>query len=752
MNLKISLSKIKSLQTVDESIITTLYTLSNRSLAVLIVLAALTTAALYPMLHNSILFWFMSLVVLVGYRVYSVYLFKKKPEKYSMKVWYKKFILSAVITAIIFSTIGFIFIHQVDYYYQVYIIAVLLGLASGSIVSLSPDIRLNIVYAGILLIPLIITFLFLHDTPIHLILAISLILYFIAQVTTILKIDAQKNEFDLLKSEHMLLDSLFKNAPLGIFTYNKDLEVIECNDQLNTLFEHTKERIIGMNLSQLPDSSVLGHLQNAITHGPQSYEGPYTSLNGKDFWIDAKAFSFTDSSGVTGGVGMIEDKTKEHAALTELEYMVQHDVLTGLLNRRGFKNYIENLVKHKKHKTCFSILFYLDLNQFKSINDSLGHEVGDDVLIAVSQRLVKLLGEECMLSRLAGDEFIIIVPHVSQDESRANQEAREYSSKIQNIFLDPLIIKEMHLHIRSSIGIVLMEPGYANTEEIIRHADLSMYQAKIANDHVSYYDSSLDEKQKDLFLLQHDLGYAVKKDQLDLFFQPIVTIKKDKLRSAEALIRWEHPEKGLLSPQDFIPLAIKAGLLSQITWWVIDRVCQHISQWKKENQWKLDYVSINVNAQQFVENNFAIEFLKKLDAYGLETQDIMIEITERSLIDNFDNTQDVINTLRKKGIKCAIDDFGIGYSSLSYLKKLSFNTLKIDKAFIKDIGSNPKELELVSTILNIGRQFNYNIVIEGIENKKQKQLLLSLDNKLRYQGYHLSKPLHAEEFTQQFLK
>ena len=190
-------------------------------------------------------------------------------------------------------------------------------------------------------------------------------------------------------------------------------------------------------------------------------------------------------------------------------------------------------------------------------------------------------------------------------------------------------------------------------------------------------------------------------------------------------------------------MAIYAGLLSKISCCVIDRVCQDIDQWKKEDRWKLKYVSINVNAQQFVENNFPVKFLKKLKRYGLETKDIMIEITERSLIDNFDNTQHVINALRSEGVKCAIDDFGIGYSSLSYLKKLSFNTLKIDRAFIKDIVSKPEELHLVSTILDIGRQFNYNIVIEGIEDKKQKELLIALDNKLRYQGYLFSKPLHA---------
>jgi len=706
MNLKILSSKLKEFQNIDDSAITTLYTLSSRSLLVLIALAALTTVALYPVLQSSIIIWFLSLVILTGYRLYSAYTFKQDPEKYSMSVWYKKFILTAVITALIFSALGFIFIHQVDYYYQLYILAVLVGLSSGSIVSLSPDIRVYIAYATILLFPLTTTLLFLDNTPLHIILAISLILYFIAQVTTIYKINTQKNEFNILQSEHMLLDSLFKNAPLGVFAYNKDLEVVECNEQFQTLFNHDREQIIGMNLNNLLDSRVLGSLQNALTQGPQFYKGHYTSLKGEEFWIDAKAFSFTDTTNrIVGGVGMIEDKTREQTALTELEYMAQHDVLTGLLNRRGFKNNIEDLVNDTKHKTFFSILFYLDLNQFKSINDSLGHAVGDDVLLAVSKRLLELLDKDCIVSRLGGDEFIIISPYTSEDNTMANKVAREFSQQIQNIFREPFIIQEMHLHIKSSIGIVLIEPGYTNTEEIIRHADLSMYQAKISNNHVSYYDSSLDKQQKEIFHLQHDLAYAIEKNQFDLYYQPVV-----------------------------------------------DSVCQHVAQWKKENQWKLEYVSINVNAQQFIENNFVIEFLRKLEEYGLDTNDIMIEITERSLIDNFDNTQYVINDLRSKGVKCAIDDFGIGYSSLSYLKKLSFHTLKIDRAFIKDIEFNPKELHLVSTILDIGRQFNYNIVIEGIEDRNQKELLLGLDNKLRYQGYHFSKPLHAKEFRQKFLK
>jgi diguanylate cyclase (GGDEF)-like protein len=752
MNLKTLVSKVKELQIIDESVITTLYTLSFRSLLGLLLLTTLTTAALYPILHSSIVLWFLSLVLLTGYRLYDASLFKKSPARYSMEMWYKKFILNALLTAVVFSTIGFIFIRQVDSYYQLFILAVVLGLSSGSKLSLSPDIRLNIVYTSILLFPIIITMLFLYNTPLHLILTGALVLYFIVQVTIIYKIYIQKKEFKSLQSEHMFLHSLFKNAPLGIFTYNKDLEVLECNEHLHTLFDHQEKRITGMDLHTLPDSRILGALKDSLTQGAQSYEGPYRSLNSEDFWIEAKAFSFSDTDDRTlGSVAMIEDKTKEHKALEELKYMVEHDSLTGLLNRRGFTNYIEDLVNNTEHKTHFSILFYLDLNQFKSINDSMGHTVGDNVLLAVSKRLQKFLDKSCVVGRLGGDEFIIVVPYISEDKDMTNKEAHVYSQQIQDAFLEPFKISEMYLHIKSSMGIVIVEPGSTNTTDIIRHADLSMYQAKTTNSRVAYYDSYLDKKQKDLFLLQHELACAVKENQFSLSFQPIASIKENTLCSAEALIRWQHPTKGVLSPERFIPLAIKAGLLSKITWWLIDRVCQYIAQWKKENQWKLEYVSINVNAQQFVENNFAIKFLEKLNQYGLETKDIMIEITERSLIDNFDNTQDVINALRRKGVKCAIDDFGIGYSSLSYLKKLSFHTLKIDKEFIKNIESNPKEMHLVSSILDIGRQFNYNIIIEGIENEQQQELLREMDPKLRYQGYHFSKAIKVEEFCKRFL-
>jgi len=763
MNYLNILSRLHHTTPITEPMVSSLYTLSQKSLLAVVSFSAILTYFLYSSLLNQIIIWEIIVILITLLRLYIAYIFKKNPTQYSLKAWHKLFAVMAFLTSFLFASLSFIAIPYLDEVRQVFVAAVLIGLTSGAMSSLFPDIRIATGYITIILLPLITSMLIINSV-LHLLLGVLIILYFATQIIIILnsyqqssdlqrkKEEVEKEQIKLSKQQETL-EHFFKQAPIGIFSYDTELNVTGCNQAFLSLFGLKREEIMGKNLTNIPDKRPIDVFYNSLVNGVQKYIGPYRSIKGLEFWVEAKCSPlYNQDHEVVGGIGLIENKTKEHAAVNELEFLAQHDPLTNLLNRRGFSDYMQTLLYGEQHKDYYSLLFYLDLNQFKGINDSLGHTVGDQILVSVSKRLVNALEESnCKVSRLGGDEFIIVMPYVSTDEDEAQSKAREYAEQIKNIFTDPFNIKDLHLRISSSIGIIIIEPNYRNIEEIIRHADLTMYQAKNSTGHISYYNKDLDTEQKELFSLQHELTYAADKKQLQLFFQPIVKIKDDTLFSAELLIRWQHPKKGLLSPEEFIPLAIKAGLLSQITWWVVDNVCQHISQWKKENRWKLQYVSININAQQLVENNFATAFLKKLSIYGLDTKDIMIEITERSLIDNFVSTQDVINTLRSHGVKCAVDDFGIGYSSLSYLKKLSFNTLKIDKEFIKDIEYKPKELLLVSTILDIGRQFNYHIVIEGIENKKQKDLLFKLDANLSYQGFYFSKPIPVEEFSQNFL-
>jgi len=335
---------------------------------------------------------------------------------------------------------------------------------------------------------------------------------------------------------------------------------------------------------------------------------------------------------------------------------------------------------------------------------------------SIATRLQVCVDTSCLVSRFGGDEFIVVSPFVAADKASAEAESQHCIRRIEKAFIDPFMVGDMKLSIRTSMGIVIIEPETLNIDEIIRYADIAMYQAKKdTKEHISFYDSALDKERKKLFILQHDLMDAAQKGELKIYLQPLVRIKNDQLYAAESLLRWEHPTLGFLSPSEFIPIAIEIGLISDMTWWLIEEICQYIRKLKSHNLWTLQYISINVNAKQLLLSQFVEDFLALLQKYDLKSSDLMIEITERSIIDNFEDTQDVINRLREEGITCAIDDFGIGYSSLSYLKKLSFDTLKVDMAFIKDIESSPDDRALLKTIIAIGKQFNYNIVVEGIE-------------------------------------
>ncbi len=501
------------------------------------------------------------------------------------------------------------------------------------------------------------------------------------------------------------------------------------------------------------DKESLKVIKDSFTKGIQTYIGPYIFPGGLEFWVEGKYSPLYNTEGtIVGGIGLLEDKTKEHNALNELKYLASHDPLTSLCNRRGFREFMEHMIHEKQHYDHFSMLFYLDINQFKHINDSLGHMFGDKLLVAISKRLQLLMDNGNNLTRLGGDEFIIVVPFVDTEMDNMKRKADECVIKIQENFNEPYLIDGACVHMKTSIGIVIIEPNFSNIEEIVRHADISMYQAKKdGHEHISYYNTQFDLERKKTFDLQHDLISAIKEDQFELFFQPIVNIKDDSLHAAEALIRWQHPRKGLIPPIDFIPLAIESGVIVDIGWWVLENVCLHISQWKKHDEWKLKYVSVNINAKQLIKSDFIDTFLSKLKQYRVESSDIKIEITETSLIDNFEMTQDIIKELQSHGIRCAIDDFGTGYSSLSYLKKLSFSVLKIDREFIRDLLDNEENITLIRTIIEIGKQLNYNIVVEGIEEEAQKEIIKNIDDTLSYQGYLISPPIPEPEFRKKFL-
>jgi diguanylate cyclase (GGDEF)-like protein/PAS domain S-box-containing protein len=753
MDLLKLINKLNKLKTTPKGVVADLYRLSSKSLSVAIFSALLVTIFLYNELGNGIIVWCISFILVLLYRLYTAYSYKKDPSKVTEEGWYNKFMISALVTAFIASLLGVAFFSYLDIYHQLFIVMTLLGLSAGAVLSLYSDCRLAMMYVTIILMPMIIELFWISDSLTFSIIPTILLLYYIVQIVMIFNAHNQRLKISELEEDQSLFQNIFNQASIAIFSFDKELNLTGTNSYFNIFFGHEAHEIEVINLANLQDERVSDLFSKALKEGAQNYTGPYHTLKGKDIWVDVDIFPFVGERDQTvGGIGIIKDKTNEKNALDQLKYNARHDELTDLFNRRGFEHSMLKLVQDEAHLENYSLLFYLDLNNFKGINDSLGHNVGDDVLITVANRLRYSLHEKAFISRFGGDEFIIAIPYVSSSKEEVLERAKTFTSKIQTILNDPFILDDLHLHIQASIGIIVIEPNYKNITELIRHADITMYQAKKRHDNVSYYDEALDKMQKELFVLQHDLAYAQENDQLDIFFQPVADIQNNTMISAEALIRWEHPSKGLMNPSEFITLAIKAGLIYKITWWILENVCQAIQRWKEEGLWHIQYISINVNAQQLVEQNFANTFLSILQKYEVETKEIIIEITERSLIDNFESTQSVINQLRQSGVRCAIDDFGVGYSSLSYLQKFSFHTLKIDKEFIKEIQYRPQALNLLQSILHIGREFNYNIIVEGVEHEKQKSLLLEMDKNLYYQGYLFAKPVNEREFEENFLK
>ncbi len=557
-----------------------------------------------------------------------------------------------------------------------------------------------------------------------------------------------------LEIKRKKLSLLLSQAPIGIFYYDKNLRILNYNRIFYQIFG-LKRNLKGFNLNNLNDKKVVKIMKSVlIDRKTHNYIGSYNfTFQDKAIWAELRCSALVDDNGnLIGGVGILEDKTKEHEAYERLNYVSLHDSLTGLPNRRSYKNFMQKLIEDRRNQDHFSILFYMDLNHFKEINDTFGHSVGDKLLLEVANRFKSLKLENSHLSRLGGDEFTLTVTFVSKSEIETIERAKEIANRIKALFNEVFEIEGLNLYMTSSIGIVLIEPKTDNIDVIIRHADMAMYQTKRdGQNNIKFYDHTLDLERQELTALQQDLNHAIDNNELELYYQPIVDIKDDRLNAIEALIRWKHPTKGMIMPDKFIPMATESGLINRVGWWVANEVCRQLSIWDSRGLIKFEYVAININARQLHEIDFPQHIEKCILDYKIDPSLIKLEVTETTLIDSFTKIQKIIKDLKKIGVECNIDDFGTGYSSLAYLKKLSFKVLKIDRVFVNEILIDDDNLELIKSIIKIGKQFNYKIIVEGIETLAQKKKILEIDSNVSYQGFLCSKAIPAMEFEERFL-
>ncbi|NLZ48022.1 MAG: bifunctional diguanylate cyclase/phosphodiesterase [Clostridiales bacterium] len=425
------------------------------------------------------------------------------------------------------------------------------------------------------------------------------------------------------------------------------------------------------------------------------------------------------------------------------------DSLTNLPNRVYFNKCITEITKALKQnkKDQFAIAI-MDLDGFKTINDSLGHNNGDIILSLIGKRLLELYNDSIIVSRFCGDEFAILVKDI-----KSRDEVINLIEKILISISTPFIINNHEIKCSASIGVVFSKEEYTTAEQYLKYADIAMYEAKLqGKDRYVIFDENIQKKIMKNLKLENDLKHALERNELILYYQPIVSLKTDKIIGFEALVRWNHPELGIISPTDFIPIAEETGLIIPIGKWILQEACKQVSLWQKNyKNTKSLFVNVNMSAMQLNQSDIVEQIAEVLRETKVSPNNLSIEITESSLITDVIKSQTVLEQMRNLGINIQIDDFGTGYSSLSYLQRFPFNVIKVDKSFIQQLDSNNKNHSVVKSIILMAHELNMKVTVEGIETAGQLTRLKNLGCE-HGQGYYFSKPLNKDDAEKLLLK
>ena len=556
-----------------------------------------------------------------------------------------------------------------------------------------------------------------------------------------------------LQNKELLLtqqkfDSLITYNPDIIFRINKDGKLETINPAISRVLGYTPEDIRKLSLESLVSEEVWKECKNycidTLRGALRSFEIEASHKNNSKVALNILTIPVYVDNEIKGINAIAKDITEQKLALAKVNYLAYYDELTGLPNRRAFKEKANSLLQN--HGDEMAALLLMDIDRFKTINDTLGHGQGDLFIKEIAKRFTECLEPGEILARVGVDEFTVFLPKITGLE-----QAEITAQKLLHSLEEPIKINTHDIYTTTCIGISSFPQDGLNIEELLKRADLAMFLGKGTGDSsYKFYKESM-ESRLDKIQIEEEMRTGIQKDdEFILYFQPKIDTRTAEISGAEALVRWNHPRLGFVSPAEFIPLAEETGLIIQLGEKILDLACAQLHAWHKDGFDSIQ-IAVNISTRQFMQDNFIEKLKRMLDKWSIDGKNLELEITESTAMNNVNRAIFTFERLRELGVKIAIDDFGTGYSSFAYLKDYPINTLKIDQSFIRNLATGGPDEAIVASIIGLAKNMQLNIVAEGVENQMQFDFLKELDCN-QVQGYMFSKPLPAHELEERFLR
>lgn len=514
-------------------------------------------------------------------------------------------------------------------------------------------------------------------------------------------------------------------------------------------------------ISKYARDELIGHthgLLNSGTHPPAFFADLWRTIgrgdvwngeicnrakDGSLYWVQTTIVPFVGKSGLPEQyIAIRADITKRKQAEAQALHIALHDELTGLPNRRLMTERLLQATRKAVRSGSYGAVLMIDLDNFKEVNDTLGHVQGDELLCQVAHRLQHVVRDVDTVTRLGGDEFVLLLEELGTDRDQAVESVASRAEHIRRRLSEPYQLSTLQLDVSPSIGVTLFTLGEDQAEELIKQADMAMYRAKDAGrDQICFFDPAMQSEVVERAMLLRDLRQALDNGEFCLFYQPVVSQAR-RVLGVEALIRWQHPQRGMVSPATFIPLAEDSGLILSIGQWVLETACRQLASWAQDPERANWHIAVNVSARQLRQADFVEQVAAAIERTGAHASMLRLELTESMLQDNLPSTIGKMQVLRQMGIRFSLDDFGTGYSSLSYLQRLPLDQLKIDKSFIDNVLTDANDAAIASTIVALARTLGLGVVAEGVETVEQMELLVASGCQV-FQGYLFGRPVEA---------